>query len=584
MVSVNDTNSHLKNLIWYFLDNDLMENATFYAEKYKAQEPIDTEATELLGYCLLRLGKIRRASRILENSPTPSSRHLLAKTYFKLEEFEKAEEIWLSLLEDKSLHFPKLSLDAKSKEARTFLPDISVIHYLLGSSFKKSRKYNEAIHHFSLSLKLNPFNWSAFDALNQLKNGSIFDPETVYKSLQARQLLGVDDIPEFRLSRLPARKPEPGLDTHPKKLSFQLPPVKHKINAPQYSSPTLASESRVNQSKPSLLSFKPPKGPKADPFINSSKRIEPKQSSRLKFGYSNASSMDLKEEFDLKSQGMKPPKYSKPLTASKNYRSLSDDDDPFLPEKPILKYTKNQVHAADKFLNNLIIIGKGTLLLNKFECRKAIDCFKKLPEEQYNSCWVLLQVAKAHFELAEYKEANAIFQRIRSSDPHYTEGMEIYSTVLWHLRNEVDLSILAHDLSDSDRDAPQTWCVVGNCFSLQHDHISAIKCFKRATQVHKTFSYAHTLSGHEYMAMEDYENAEKQFREAIHLNPRHYNAWYGMGSVSLKNGKIPMAKYHFQKAVGINPRNPVLLCCMGSVCCISLCKIYKYYSNSQYRF
>ncbi|ORY03099.1 TPR-like protein [Basidiobolus meristosporus CBS 931.73] len=204
-------------------------------------------------------------------------------------------------------------------------------------------------------------------------------------------------------------------------------------------------------------------------------------------------------------------------------------------------------------------------MLSKFECRKAIECFKKLSTELYNSCWVLLQIAKAHFELAEYKEANTIFQRIRSRDPHYTEGMEIYSTVLWHLQNEVDLSILAHELSDCDRNAPQTWCAVGNCFSLQQEHASAIKCFKRAIQLDKSFSYALTLSGHEYMAMEDHENAEKLFREAIHLSPRHYNAWYGLGSVSLKNGKLPMAKYHFQKAVGINPRNPVLLCCMGSI-------------------
>jgi anaphase-promoting complex subunit 3 len=57
--------------------------------------------------------------------------------------------------------------------------------------------------------------------------------------------------------------------------------------------------------------------------------------------------------------------------------------------------------------------------------------------------------------------------------------MEIYSTILWHLRKEVGLSHLAQQLVDADKMCPQAWCALGNCFSLQKEHQTAIKFFQR---------------------------------------------------------------------------------------------------------
>ena len=45
--------------------------------------------------------------------------------------------------------------------------------------------------------------------------------------------------------------------------------------------------------------------------------------------------------------------------------------------------------------------------------------------------------------------------------------MELYSTVLWHLKREVELSHLAQEAVMLDRLDPRAWCIMGNCFSLQ---------------------------------------------------------------------------------------------------------------------
>jgi hypothetical protein len=52
-------------------------------------------------------------------------------------------------------------------------------------------------------------------------------------------------------------------------------------------------------------------------------------------------------------------------------------------------------------------------------------------------------------------QAEKYFADMRLQEPYYFEGMEIYSTALWHLQKEVELSSLAQELSDLDKNSPQ---------------------------------------------------------------------------------------------------------------------------------
>ena len=45
-------------------------------------------------------------------------------------------------------------------------------------------------------------------------------------------------------------------------------------------------------------------------------------------------------------------------------------------------------------------------------------------------------------------------------------------------------------------------------------------------QVNPNFAYAFTLLGHEYVFTEELDKAMSCFRNAIRVDPRHYNAWY----------------------------------------------------------
>jgi anaphase-promoting complex subunit 3 len=48
------------------------------------------------------------------------------------------------------------------------------------------------------------------------------------------------------------------------------------------------------------------------------------------------------------------------------------------------------------------------------------------------------------------------------------------------------------------------------------------------------YAYAHTLLGHEFVLTEELEKGLQSFRTAAGLDPRNYNACYGIGLIFYK--------------------------------------------------
>lgn len=56
-------------------------------------------------------------------------------------------------------------------------------------------------------------------------------------------------------------------------------------------------------------------------------------------------------------------------------------------------------------------------------------------------------------------QAEEAFKELRLLEPHQVQGMETYSTVLFHLQKEVALSTLAQDMVDIDKSCAQVYCI-----------------------------------------------------------------------------------------------------------------------------
>lgn len=201
--------------------------------------------------------------------------------------------------------------------------------------------------------------------------------------------------------------------------------------------------------------------------------------------------------------------------------------------------------------------------VSTYKCTEALALIKKLPKKQSNTAWSLCQTGRALFESIRYADAEKAFAEALKREPYRLEGVEYYSTCLWHLKKQIELCTLANSALQISLFAPETWCAVGNCFSLQKEHETALKFFNRAVQLNPQYAYAFTLSGHEYVANEDFDQARRFYERALNVDDRHYNAWWGMGNIFLKQEKYDNAIQHFKTAIKINPRSSVLSTYLG---------------------
>ena len=73
---------------------------------------------------------------------------------------------------------------------------------------------------------------------------------------------------------------------------------------------------------------------------------------------------------------------------------------------------------------------------------------------------------------------------------------------------------------------------------------------------------------HEHVNNEDMDKAITAFRQALLYNDRHYNAWYGLGSIYYRQENYELSEYHFQQARSINARCSILDCYLGKFLCV----------------
>ena len=259
------------------------------------------------------------------------------------------------------------------------------------------------------------------------------------------------------------------------------------------------------------------------------------------------------EQMDIDGKELRPaPQITHGFTNANHHRNSANE-------------RVKEAEALQYLLDLFSKLSLGYSNLTHFQCQEAIQAFNSLPSGQRDTPWVLSQIGRAYYEQASYPEAEKFFIRVKTMSPSRLEDMEVYSTVLWHTKNDVELAYLAHELMEVERLAPQALCALGNSFSLQREHDQALKCFKRATQLDSKFAYGFTLQGHEHVANEEYDKALDAYRAGIHADVRHYNAWYGLGKVYEKMGKYEFAEQHYRSAANINPTNAVLVCCIGMV-------------------
>ena len=149
------------------------------------------------------------------------------------------------------------------------------------------------------------------------------------------------------------------------------------------------------------------------------------------------------------------------------------------------------------------------MIISKINLIEARGFLNELPEKQRETGWVLTEMARTYFDEHKYRDAVDVFKKMQSTEPYRLSGLEYYSTCLWRLEDSVALSgelklinrkinfkiviinqwlklffiALATKFVGIAKHRPETWCMVGNLFSIKQEHERAQKFFMRAVEL-----------------------------------------------------------------------------------------------------
>ncbi|CCM01108.1 uncharacterized protein FIBRA_03156 [Fibroporia radiculosa] len=149
-------------------------------------------------------------------------------------------------------------------------------------------------------------------------------------------------------------------------------------------------------------------------------------------------------------------------------------------------------------------------------------CDRLLSEHLFpRSLWVMSLRANVLYHMHDFKEAAVQFTKVLAIDPYRIDDIDIYSNILYVTEDQMTLSKIAHEFTVIDKDRPEVCCLIGmrvflcNYYSLRNEHEKAIKYFRRATQLDRTYLSAWTLMGHEYVEMKNSHAAIEAYRKAV---------------------------------------------------------------------
>ncbi|KAG6820746.1 hypothetical protein H0H93_012392 [Arthromyces matolae] len=205
--------------------------------------------------------------------------------------------------------------------------------------------------------------------------------------------------------------------------------------------------------------------------------------------------------------------------------------------------------------------------------------------------WVMSLRACVLYHTHDFGQAEAQFEKILALDPYRIDDIDVYSNILYVTDNKLKLSRLAHEFLALDKDRPEVCCLVGeravfiyvsaagfeyqsgNHYSLRAEHEKAVKYFRRATQLDRTYLSAWTLMGHEYVEMKNSHAAIEAYRRAVgkfrftspgfpdsllaefvtDVNRKDYRAWYGLGQAYELLSMHNYALHYYQHATALRP-------------------------------
>jgi anaphase-promoting complex subunit 3 len=185
---------HFRQIIWYSLDNSLVNNALFVAERLLALNDRDPDSRHLLGICFLRAGRASSAYTATRGFRHPGCSYVFAQSCKEMGRFREGLIALENALSQSPKKWsacnwrwiPRLISDDHSDGMRNHLPDAGALLCLMGHLYRSSGDSKRAMDTYIEALKVNPYLWEAFDGLIELGTHAPTLPKLMWLGVSLR--------------------------------------------------------------------------------------------------------------------------------------------------------------------------------------------------------------------------------------------------------------------------------------------------------------------------------------------------------------------------------------------------------------
>ena len=114
-----------------------------------------------------------------------------------------------------------------------------------------------------------------------------------------------------------------------------------------------------------------------------------------------------------------------------------------------------------------------------------------------------------------------------------------------------------------DPEYGRAWAGLAYTYGFEHMYFNAtdvnrdeaLRTSKKALELAPDLAESHVSAGIAYCMVQDYENSEVEFEQAVELDPKNFDAWYFFGRAKIHEGDIKQALKFFERAARVRPED-----------------------------
>ena len=196
------------------------------------------------------------------------------------------------------------------------------------------------------------------------------------------------------------------------------------------------------------------------------------------------------------------------------------------------------------------LVGEKPTLQNAYiEFQKAIQSNPRHRDAYY-------ALGHVYFQQESYNDAIEAFQKAISIDREYSEGYNYLGRV-YSLQGEFGKAIESYQkaLQNFQYETPEKpYWNLGLVYLRQKKYEDAIRELKNALRVNPNMVPVHNLLGSVYAKMGDTKKAVSSYERALQIEPNDINAHYSLACIYQEEGSAALAEKAFSEVTKLSPK------------------------------